>query len=200
MVCVVLDNTRGGGKRFLRMLIRFLKHEKVDFEVVRTYAQLVKLSRDRIDCVISSGSDRFVSNADIDDVLMFTYVKRHALPYVGICFGAQFMAACMGLEMERMPLLCTRQMITMGGREVAISVQFCNHEWVRMVPGPWHGMATTWAHGTRRVVMFRHDTLPWVGMLFHAEAHHDTYAILRQAVRDARRRHGDIKHSREGIP
>lgn len=175
---VVVDNTTKT-KRFLPKLLAYLDTRKVTYVVVRTLEELQRIPKNAIDRFILSGSSSNLHDMTVSQYLMNVASLQHGAPVLGICFGAQFMQVYYGGQLKPLSrLYCENLPITLLSQRRFVNVRFCNHFSIKNVATKLQALATYRVEDEKLVCMFKHKTLPHVGILFHPEHSAHTHEFL----------------------
>jgi anthranilate synthase component 2 len=169
---LVIDNYDS----FTFNLVQLLAAAGAETEVVRNDAASVEalLARSPEGILLSPGPGR----PEEAGVCMPLLARRPALPVFGVCLGHQAIAASLGAEVSRAPVL-------MHGKTSQV-----RHDGAGLfagVPNPfeatrYHSLdvkegtlppeleACAWSEGDELVMALRHRELPWWGVQFHPES------------------------------
>jgi anthranilate/para-aminobenzoate synthase component II len=99
---VVVDNTNSEKRVFRKQLIEFIKRQKCDYVIARTYSKIVGICRNtEVSGFILTGSWLDVNAIDKDREEMNIFAISHGAPVMGICFGAQFINCYFGGNLVR---------------------------------------------------------------------------------------------------
>ena len=181
---VVIDTTIGH-KKYLGKLLTYLRRRNAAFAVIRDLDGLRALPVPPSQIIIS-GSDLSAIDtrrlpptlvALLDHVLRARAYRRTRI--LGICFGAQYIAAHLGVQMVHLSDGVAQRIDV---HEMGIRPWFFVHDLpIQSTPmrAPIEVLGTATIGGWLGVIVaFRHKRRPMMGVLFHPEQMRSTYRVL----------------------
>ena len=178
---LIINNSKPPKHRYLYNLLKYLQIRGINNVVVSNMEELSNaLSKNKFSCVISTGSEKMVSD---DDATKMTYqvLDTTKVPYLGICFGFQSLAKYYGSEMSKGDFTHQNKDIERIEHflfdnlfEDEKSFSFSFNDYPENCPEGFNVLCTV----DKKIAGIGNDKLKRYGILFHPEDIEYSYKVL----------------------
>ena len=178
---LIINNSKPPKHRYLYNLLKYLQIRGINNVVVSNMEELDNaLSKNKFSCVISTGSEKMVSD---DDATKMTYqvLDTTKVPYLGICFGFQSLAKYYGSEMSKGDFTHQNKDIERIEHflfdnlfEDEKSFSFSFNDYPENCPEGFNVLCTV----DKKIAGIGNDKLKRYGILFHPEDIEYSYKVL----------------------
>lgn len=171
---IIIDNTISDRDTYKDKIIEQLETYKYLYSIVDTQASLQRALKNNPQCIISSGSQQDIPTMNTQTRKINTKALKSGIPYIGICFGAQFLNwwHCGNID-------CSSYI--KGYRSIMFSCGTRKHFWFNkhcfITQTPLYVIAKRLKTCEPVVIQ---DTKKHMGVLFHPEYTNDIVPLLQQ--------------------